>query len=320
MLDLAIVGLGAWGRRMVESVQGKSDKVRFCAAATRRPERVQEFAAKHGLTVSTDYAQVLADPALRGVVSCGPAHLHAEHSRAALLAGKPVLAVKPMARTAEDARSLEAAAREKGILLALGYDRCFFPNVAEMRKRLASGALGRLLHAEGNFCTDRFGSIPAGHWKADPKHVTAGSLADHMLYLMIETLGPIAEVHTVATHHVSPNGLADVAAVILKTARNASGALTAIGTTPDYYRFQVFGTKGWIEIRGAQQLTFESVDGQREALTLPHIDPVRAELETFADAIMGRSIFPVPVADATHGVAVLEAMGRSAIEERPVRI
>jgi predicted dehydrogenase len=55
-------------------------------------------------------------------------------------------------------------------------------------------------------------------------------------------------------------------------------------------------------------------------MTFPDLDPVRAELEAFADAVTGTAVFPVPVEDAVHGVAVLEAMGRSAIEGHPVRL
>jgi predicted dehydrogenase len=320
MIELAVVGLGGWGRRIVESVQGKSDRVRFRAAVVARAERSMDFAGKYGLAVGSDYANVLGDPSIRGVVSCGPAYLHAEQSLAALQAGKPVLGIKPLAKSAKDALALQAAAKQSGALLALGYDRCFFPNVGEMRKRLRSGALGRLLHAEGNFCVDRYGSIQPGNWKADPAHVTAGSLADHMLYLMIETLGPIAEVHTMSSDDVSQNKLADTTAVLLRTKGGATGMLTAIGVTADFHRFQVFGTKGWLQIRDANQLTYQSVDGQREELTLPDHDPVRVEIETFADAVAGRTTFPVPVDDAVHGVAVLEAMGRSALEGHPIRL
>lgn len=320
MIELAIVGLGAWGRRIVEAVQGKSDRVRFRTAIVARAERSAGFAAQHGLSIGSDYAAALRDPAIKGVVSCGPAHLHAAQSLAALMAGKPVLAIKPMAQSARDALALQAAAKQSGVQLALGFDRCFFPNVAEMRRRLKSGVLGRLLHAEGNFCVDRYGGIPAGSWKADPATVTAGSLADHMLYLMIETLGPIAEVHTLSTNDVSPNGLADTAAVLLRTRGNASGALTAIGVTADFYRFHLFGTKGWLQIRDSRQLILETTDGQRQDVMLPDLDPVRAEVEAFADAVTGRDAFPIPVEDAVHGVAVLEAMGRSATEGRPVRI
>lgn len=320
MLEVAIVGLGGWGRRLVSAVQGKSDRVRFKAAVVARPERAVDFATRNALSVSSDLAGVLADPAIKGVVSSGPAQLHATHSLAALRAGKPVLAVKPMALSAADARELQAAARDAGVLLALGYNRCFMPNVVEMRRRLLSGALGRLLHAEGNFCVDRYGHIKADNWKADPAHVTAGSLADHMLYLIIETLGPITTVDTASVHDVSPSGLADVTAVLLRTAGNATGLLTAIGVTADFHRFQVYGTKGWIELRGATKLTFQPIDGEREDVTLPDCDAEHAEMEAFADAVTGRCTFPVPVEDAVHGVTVLEAMGRSAVQRRTVRL
>lgn len=309
--NLAIVGLGGWGRRIVESVQGKSERARIAAAVVARPERSADFAAKHALAIGSDYAAVLADPAIDGIISCGPAPLHAEHTSAALAAGKPVLAIKPMGQTLAQARALEAAAKASGALLALGYDRCFYPNVAEMRRRLQAGALGRILHTEGNFCVDRYGAIKPDDWKADPDQVTAGSLADLMLYLTIETLGPMREVHAMAQSDVSPNGLADVTAVLLRAASNATGLLTAIGTTPDYYRFQVFGTEGWLQIRNADQLIFQPREGERETFTLSGPPPLLSEVETFADAIAGKCVFPVPMADALHGIAVLDAMDRS---------
>lgn len=320
MLELAIVGMGSWGKRLVESVQGKSDRVRFRSGIVARPEKSKEFAQKHGLALGSDYASVLADPAIKGVVCSGPANLHAEHAIAGLKAGKPALVIKPMAPSLREALAVKAAAEAAGRIAVLGYNRCFCPNVVEMRRRIAAGQLGRLLHTEGNFCVDRYGGFSSDSWKADPAKVTPGSLADHMLYLTIETLGHIGQVHTISQNDVSPNGLADSAAMLLRTKSNATAHLTAIGVTADFHRFQVFGTKGWIEIIGARQLTFQPVDGKREDMMLPDLDTERAEVEAFADAVEGRRPFPVPVDDAVHGVAVLEALGRSAREGGPVTV
>lgn len=320
MLELAVVGMGGWGKRLVESVQGKSDRVRFRSAVVARPEKSKEFAQKHGLALGNDYASVLADPNIAGVVCSGPADLHAEHAIAGLKAGKHALVIKPMAGSLREALAVKAAADAAGRMAVLGYNRCFCPNVLEMRKRIAAGHLGRLLHTEGNFCVDRYGGFKGDSWKADPEKVTAGSLADHMLYLTIETLGSIAEVHTISQHDVSPNGLADTAAMLLRTKGNATALLTAIGVTADFHRFQVFGTKGWIEITGARQFTFQPIDGKREDVTLPDLDAERAEVEAFADAVEGRRPFPVPLDDAVHGVAVLEALGRSSREGVPVNV
>ena len=320
MLHLGIIGLGGWGRRIVEAVQGTSDKVRFHTAVVARPERSSAFAEEHGMAITNDYASLLGNAAIQGIISCGPAPLHATHTIAALRAGKPVLAIKPMGQKASDAKALEIAANETGMLLALGYDRCFYPNVAEMRKRLKSGALGRLLHAEGNFCVDRYGSIKPGSWKSDPALVTAGSLADHMLYLMIETLGHVSEVHAMALDDISPNKLADTTAVLLRTAHNTTGMLTAIGVTPDFYRFQVFGTEGWMQIQNADTLIFQPREGEQEVLTLSGRPPLLEEVEAFADAITGARAFPVPLDDALHGIAVLDAMNRSVNEGKPIHV
>ena len=46
MFKLGIVGLGAWGKRLVNAVNGQSDIVNFTAAATRSPSKVADFAAE----------------------------------------------------------------------------------------------------------------------------------------------------------------------------------------------------------------------------------------------------------------------------------
>ena len=55
MIRAAIVGMGWWGRTLVESVQD-SDKIRFVAGATRtRTAEIEAFAAQHGLRMAADY-------------------------------------------------------------------------------------------------------------------------------------------------------------------------------------------------------------------------------------------------------------------------
>ena len=312
MIQLAIVGLGAWGRRLIEAVQGKSDRVRFVAAVAPRPEKIKDFADAKNIRVTPDYEDVLTDAAIHGVVSCGPAQLHAEHSLAALKSRKPVLAIKPLGLFTSEATMLEDAARQQGVLLALGYNRCFMPHVARLREELQSGGLGEVLHTEGNFCVNRYFQIKNEGWKAAPEFARPGSLADHVLYLTIETLGRLVDVHAAARHDVSANRLADVVAVLARSQGGASAFLTGIGTTAELFRFHVFGSKGWAELRGDSVFRLETTNGRRIELDLPHVDAELLEVEAFADAVAGRAKFPVSVEDAVHGVAALEAIARSA--------
>ena len=72
MIKAAIVGMGRWGQNLVNSVQGKSAKMRFTHGVLRRSEEAREYAQKTGLTLTTDYAQVLADPTVDAVVLATP--------------------------------------------------------------------------------------------------------------------------------------------------------------------------------------------------------------------------------------------------------
>jgi predicted dehydrogenase len=321
MLNVGIIGLGAWGRHLVEAVQGKSDRVRFIAAVTGTPAKAEAFAATYGFKVSADLPAMLADPKVEAVVSTGPAGLHAAHSLAALEAGKPVLAVKPMAVKRADAEALRAAAKKRGVLLALGYNRCFMPAINELRKRIAAGDLGTLLHAEGNFCVDRYFKLKTGaNWKTDTDQVLAGALADHPLYAMIELMGPVAEVVAHGSTRAVQVPITDTTAALLRFKSGASGLITAMGATATYERTTVFGAKGWAEVRGGARFEFQPVSGPGTTVEFPDFDAERAELEAFAAAVNGEAPFPVPVDDAVHSVAVLEAMNHAAKTGKAVRI
>jgi predicted dehydrogenase len=320
VLNVGIVGLGQWGRHLVESVQGKSDRIRFVAAATGTQAKALDFARQHGLDLKPDVDGLLLDSKIAAVVSSGPAGLHAAHSLAALRAGKHVLAVKPMAVKRADAEELRDAATKSGKLLALGYNRYFFPAIGELRRRIADGDLGTLLHAEGNFCVDRYFKLKPGDWKTDRGQVLAGALADHPLYAMIEFLGHIAEVDANGSTRALDVPITDTTAALLRFNNGASGLLTAMGATATYERLTVFGSKGWAEVRGGSRFSYQPVGGKVTDVGFPDFDAERAELEAFADAVAGVKPFPVPVDDAVHSVAVLEAINRSASQGKPVAV
>jgi predicted dehydrogenase len=72
MIDAAIVGLGRWGKNFVESIQGKSERIRFTRGVDAAPDKVRGFAAVHGLPLCNELAEVLADPAIKAVVLATP--------------------------------------------------------------------------------------------------------------------------------------------------------------------------------------------------------------------------------------------------------
>jgi predicted dehydrogenase len=55
MLNVAIIGLGWWGRELVRSVQGTSKLLRFVRGVTLEPEAAAGFTAEMKLTIGTSY-------------------------------------------------------------------------------------------------------------------------------------------------------------------------------------------------------------------------------------------------------------------------
>jgi predicted dehydrogenase len=81
----------------------------------------------------------------------------------------------------------------------------------------------------------------------------------------------------------------------------------------------LFGSKAWAELRDDRRFVFQPRDGEREEILLPAVDAERLEVEAFGSAIRGDIAFPVSVADAVASVAALEAISRSADEQRVVK-
>ena len=149
MINAAIVGMGWWGKTLVESVQGSSDVIRFVAGATRTPSpELTAFAEAQKLNLVPSFEALLADPKVDAVVLATPHSLHPQQVIAAAAAGKHVFCEKPFALTKADAEAAVKATQKAGVTLGLGYNRRFHPEMTKLRERIRTGDLGTILHIE----------------------------------------------------------------------------------------------------------------------------------------------------------------------------
>jgi len=103
MINAAVIGLGRWGKNIVEAVQGKSRRLRFIRGVSKEPELVRDFAAAKGFELSTDLEAAVADPRVQAVFLATPHSLHVGQISAVAAARKPVWCEKPLALTRAEA-------------------------------------------------------------------------------------------------------------------------------------------------------------------------------------------------------------------------
>ena len=253
MLDAAIVGMGRWGRVLVDSVQGKNDSpIRFVAGCTGTPEKARDYAAEKGIRLLGSYAEILADPSVKAVVLATPHGQHAEQVIAAARAGKPVFVEKPFTLSKAEAEAAVAACRAAGVVMALGHNRRFLPAVAMMKEMLASGAIGTLLHVEGHFSGPGALAYKPGMWRADREESPLGGMGGmgiHMVDMIVNLAGRFREV-TVKSHARVSQTIDDTTAMLGLLESGATVGFATLSLSARYWRVALFGSQGLLELNG----------------------------------------------------------------------
>ena len=330
----AIVGLGRWGRALVISMQGKSAELCFVRGHTRTRASAQNFCRAHGIPLVDSYEQILADPEIDAVVLAMPHSLHESQIVAAAAAGKHIHVEKPITLDRATADRAIAAARNAGVVLAVGYCRRFHPSVVEVRRRLAQGWLGRVVAMVAQHTTSTAQFIAPDNWRAAPEEAPGGALTAvgvHALDHMIEFAGRVRDVRCVTARTI-PGPSDDTTTVMLRFESGATGLIFCSVATATNFSFTLYGSKGLAEISrpNLEALRFVSTSDAPPtgAVLAPPderhehagFDMLSAELTAFARAIRERKPYPVPIEDVLHGMSVFDALVQAARSNQIVKV
>lgn len=309
---LGIAGLGWWGQRLVRSVQGKSDAVRFVAGAVSNPAKRADVARELDLELTDSFETLVRDSRIDGVVIATPHSLHPEQVELAAAAGKQVFCEKPLALTAADAQRAVAACAKHGVTLAVGHNRRFAPNVKSLIETVRSGELGRLLHIEGHWSNENTTRPDFGAWRASPLESPGAGMTGtgiHALDIMTALFGRANVVRVQYRAHSSAGQAArDALSVLLEFGGGVSGMLTTIRPTPRFWRIHVFGLEGSVEARGDTELRLYRRDQAPIVTRFREIDTLRSELEAFAHGCSGLARYPVTAEQMIHCAGALEGI------------
>ena len=320
MIDAAIVGLGQWGKTLVEAVQHKSEALRFTHAVSREPDKLRDYTGKHGLEAVGTLEAVLADPKIDAIVLATPHSLHCGQIIAAASAGKAVFCEKPLTlKRAEAARAIEAC-RAAGVVLGVGTDKRFYPSLRELIRLVKGGELGRILHLEAHFSNEVAGTFT--EWRYSLEESPAGGMTGtgiHVLDASIAMAGPVRRVQALLLSYKPPPDPLDSLSVLLEFASGISGTLAAVRSTPMYLRVHAFGRKASAEALGRSELVLWKSGAEPQRLSFPPVDSVRVNLEAFAEAVAGRAPYPIPTSEMLDTVAAFEAIAEAMRSDGRIR-
>jgi predicted dehydrogenase len=340
MLNAAMVGMGWWGKTLVESVQGSSEVIQFVAGVARhQPDDLKAFAATHHLTLHDTYEKALADPRVQAVVLATPHSLHPAQVIAAAQARKHVFCEKPFALTRAEAEAAVAATTSAGVTLGLGYNRRFHPEMTALRQQIQTGELGTILHVEATMTFPNGLLLKPDAWRADKHETPCGALTPmgvHAIDGMIDLCGPIAQVYCQSFRRVVAVDADDTTSMLFRMQAGMSGYLGTMTATGPGFSFHVFGSKGSVRLEGMTHVAgasseerrtrlfgtckFQPVKGEARVWEAARLDVTRACLEAFGTAAQGGPPFPIPLDQMIHGAAVTEAVVTSAASGQIVHL
>lgn len=211
-------------------------------------DRARAAAMAAGGRVFDSLDALMASDADAVVVSTPP-HTHEDIAAAAMQAGKHVIVEKPMANTPEACARMIAMARERKLVLTVGFNHRYFPAIKALRDAVTSGAIGTLSHVKGYAGHAGLAEFKA-RWMYDKDVMGGGALVDngiHMIDLVQHVMGPVRQVYGKALRktweldRVEDNGYA-----ILTGDDGVVGTLGASWTEWKGYHFylEAYGTHG----------------------------------------------------------------------------
>jgi predicted dehydrogenase len=309
VIRAAIIGLGWWGRVMVESVQLKSSKLRFTCGATLDRATVEQFARDRGILLFDSLQDVLGRPDIDAVFLATPHSLHLPQILECASVGKPVFSEKPLALTLHDAKVAINACEKAAVSLGLGTDRRMLPAMMRLKQLVEEGQLGTILHIEGQYSNDFMSRAISGSWRSSEQEAPGAGMPGpglHVLDAMIHLAGPMTTIRGQVSRPRGRRVPVDAVSLLVSFATGATGTLGCVRGVPNYFRLAAFGTNGWAELRQFGDLEVALSGRQAWSERYPSELAVGSLLESFADSIVGLAAFPVSTHSMLQTVAAFE--------------
>jgi len=143
MINVAQVGVGAWGKNHLRTFAGLQDcNLSICCDSNLDILSMIKNQYSNKIKTTLKYEEILNDKTLDAIVIATPAYTHADLALKALDAGKHVFVEKPIALNINDGKKLVNLAKKNNKILMVGHLLLFNPAVIKIKEYIDQGIIG----------------------------------------------------------------------------------------------------------------------------------------------------------------------------------
>lgn len=333
-VGLGVIGCG-WAAGEIARVAADLPQMRIVAATDTDFARAAAYVAATGARHATNIEALLADPAVTAVYAGVPHHLLAPIVERALAAGKHVLAEKPLALSAGDARRLGALADQQGLKLAVFFELRRSGPVELARRLVSDGAIGSPRFVRLRTIIDKrlgyWGSKEQPSWRASKREAGGGVLLMNTIHQLdtlrfVTGLDYVSASGDIDTFNV-PVEVEDTVSATLRLSNGALVSIAAAAHSPGALReetIEIDGEAGRIDLPDpfgtAPVRLYRSSEGAWSELPTDRPDSHALMLSSFLDAIVEGGAVPAGADDAAAALTAVNAVYQSAAEKRTIEI
>lgn len=146
MLRVGVIGYGYWGPNLVRNFQ-ESDVSNVTMVSDLDDARLKLVESRYPAVKTTiEHRDLLSSDSVDAVIIATPVHTHFDLAMSALKAGKHVFVEKPLAETSEQATTLIAEAKQRGLVLMVDHTFIYTGAVRKLREMVVGGELGNIYY------------------------------------------------------------------------------------------------------------------------------------------------------------------------------
>ena len=328
---LGIVGLGDWSKQIFQAVD-QLPEVKITRCYSRYPETRKAFASEYDCVACEQYADMLDDPGIDGVVVMSSNAAHEEDVTLAASKGKHIFVTKPIATTVAAGKRMIDVCGQNDVVLAVGHQTRREAALRKLKEVLDSGELGTVSLVEANYSTPNGLKTEGENWRWAEGECPGGALiliGIHVIDTLLYLLGPVSRVFSWQDSGRLKVENPWVTATLLEFDSGLRGYLGSSYVSSFSHWIKVYGTQknAFFSELGGLTLTEDSWEGGEVRETVAPPANVTAPMPTIVEEIgefvrcirTGQSP-EIGGAAALHNLAVVLAALESDKSGKPVEV